>query len=180
MIINIVINNDIIDSIIYHCYKNKLPNNYIFKNILQKYIFKNIECKNVLYIIQDVAYNDCNKYINNDCFIYEYISFFDNYSPMLNYYDKNKINYKKCEDDINLCNFKYLKLLDLCEFNYEKFNQITNTDDIAFNNFITGLYNKDKYYSKFIYFLINYKFDNPDFMIDAIKIPGKINIILPH
>ncbi|CCU55964.1 unknown similar to AMEV040 [Choristoneura rosaceana entomopoxvirus 'L'] len=179
MTIDIEINDDIIDKIIHNSYKKNIPNNSIIKSILKKYIFrKESEIKDVLYIIENIEYHDNvekKKSLNNN--IYEKITFFKNYSPMLNYYDKNNINYKICDYDIDLSNYKYIKLIEYDEFNYHVLNKI-NDVDIYFESFIKGLYEKNKYYCKLLYFVLSEKYTDPDYIIDIIKVPEKINIIL--
>ncbi|AAG02746.1 hypothetical protein AMV040 [Betaentomopoxvirus amoorei] len=182
MKIDIKIDETIIDKIIYNCYKKKdiIPNNSIIKFILKKYIFKNIEPKDVLYIIEDMDYNNkCKKVkkINNN--IYEKITFFGMYSPMLNYYDKNNIKYKLCEENVDLSEYPYIKLIEFEDFSYntDGLKKIED-DDIYFESFIKGLYNKDKYYKELLYMIIYCNYSDPDFLVGVIKIPHKINIIL--
>ncbi|CCU56265.1 unknown similar to AMEV040 [Mythimna separata entomopoxvirus 'L'] len=177
--IDIIIDNDILDKIIDYCYKYKIPNNNILKLILIKYFYtKNKNIDDVLYKVYDLKYDNNNekkKFKNNT--IYEYITHFDDYSPILNYYDRNNIKYEKYTGDIDLSNIEYIKLLEYDEFKYISHNKINNMDT-SINDFINGLCTNNKKYKKLLYFIVHSKVPEPDFIIDIVKIPQKINVIL--
>lgn len=170
------------DKLVIFVYKNTLPSDHILKYGLKLLFNINIETiKNKIIKSNNVTYNhDYEKVLKSDCFIYERVSFFNKYAPLLNFYKNKNINYQFVSDkDINLNDFKYINIEeynhDLCLL-YNLTDNLSEIDN-TFIQYINGIKKKDKYFVKILYILKKYPDLDADYAIDFIKTP-RINLIL--
>lgn len=145
--LNIIINN---------IYNNEIPSDTIC-NIINYFVIKKKKLK--MYKVFDIKIKN-NLKIKNESnsennFIYEYISCIGNYSPLLQYYDSQKIKY------IELCTYS-IKKLNLSEDNihFNKYQFVKNFK-YSINNFNCNkqcLINKELRLYEFINNLVNYDY----------------------
>jgi hypothetical protein len=161
--LNIIINN---------IYNNEIPsdtisdiiNYFIKKNkILKIYKVFDINIKNNLKI-KDKSSSETN-------FIYEYIHYIDNYSPLLQYYDNQKIKYIELSEDLENLNlskdnihFNKCQLIKNFKFSINNFNynkQYLINKELKLYDFINNLVNYD-YHTWKIFLNIGTKFSMSD------------------
>ena len=178
----IKLDKKLLDKLIYYIYKNNIPDNEILKYTIK--LFNKCNAHTELYLIFNLNYYNSKKIYNDNSFIYEYITFFDDYSPLLNYYDNNNIKYDKIIQKIDLETIQYLKFdkyINFCIVN-NMINELPSKDKY-FLNFIDDIYNNNKYNLKFLYILNtnNKNVNDIDYIIDIIKTPSNLHLktILP-
>lgn len=157
-----------IDFIINNIYNNKIPNDEIC-NIINYFIKKEKIMK--IYKVFGIIIKDNIKKIKNDndsnVFIYEYIHFIDNYSPLLRYYDLHNIKYElyneetMCVDknmlDTEFNKRQYIKNFKYCIDNFDFNKKFLIENELKLYNFIENLIKYD-YHTWKIFLNINNKF----------------------
>ncbi|BAO49515.1 hypothetical protein [Alphaentomopoxvirus acuprea] len=166
------IDRSIINIIIAKIYKRCIPRNTSIIHIINKLYNKKISQKN--YKIYGMKYNNEEKIKGDENdYIIETISFIDDYSPLLSYYENN--NYKFTLSDESIDNIKYSKFENIIDFYLT--NNIINMlceEDKYLLKYINGIINNKNYYKKILFILIHHKDIDPDFIVDLIKVPKNI------
>jgi hypothetical protein len=160
-----------INKIINDIYKNDIPTNVICY-IINFFIKKNTTIKN--YKIHNMIIKNNVKYYDNNNCITESISFIDNYSPLLEYYNNRDIKYEEIDNVDLSCQFNKIQLISKFKFSLDNFlNNISLLDEqnLFFYNFINNLVNYD-YDTWKIFINIKKDFSIRDltFIIDNLKI----------
>lgn len=176
------INWDDLTNIINNIYEHNIPCD-IVSDIINYFIHSEKNIKT--YKIFNITLKNDVKYVsdNNDDYIYESISFINQYSPLLHYYDKHYIKYYPIEKNIDdseltLLNINFNKLQNLNRIKYSIKNFKHNIDflkykDLKLYNFINNIYNYD--YETWKYFInINdsYSLTDLSFINDYLSIKG--------
>jgi hypothetical protein len=189
--INKFLINKIIDSI----YDDNIPKDYILKHIIVK-LHNNADINSKLYKIYNIQYLNNKKCKTTSEYIYEYITFINDYSPMLEYYNRHNIESEITDESDSVKELEYIKLEELYDYRLEcgLNKNLRDAEDIKLLNFVDDILNnynyenndkivnkkkrrRDNYNLKLLY-LIHINCENPHFEIGYHNFPK--NIILKN